>query len=44
MKTIARFLPGDAIIRLQCVIIVVVALVFLSPARQPFLASLTSSR
>ncbi len=28
MKTIARFLPGDAIIRLQCVIIVVVALVF----------------
>lgn len=25
MKTIARFLPGDAIIRLQCVIIVVVA-------------------
>ena len=28
MKTIARFLPGDAIIRLQCVIIVVVALIF----------------
>lgn len=28
MKTIARFLPGDAIIRLQCIIIVVVALVF----------------
>ena len=28
MKTFARFLPGDAIIRLQCVIIVVVAVAF----------------
>ncbi|KNC90332.1 ABC transporter permease [Trabulsiella odontotermitis] len=28
MKAIARFLPGDAIIRLQCVIIIVVAVVF----------------
>jgi len=28
MKSIARVLPGDAIIRLQCVIVVIVALVF----------------
>ncbi|MCZ4673423.1 ABC transporter permease [Citrobacter sedlakii] len=28
MKTIARVLPGDAIIRLQCVIIIVVAVIF----------------
>lgn len=28
MKSIVRILPGDAIIRLQCVIIVVVALIF----------------
>ena len=28
MKPFARFLPGDAIIRLQCVIIIAVALAF----------------
>lgn len=44
MKTIARFLPGDAIIRLQCVIIVVVAWSSRPCSAAVFSASLTSSR